>query len=66
MFCFVSKINCYLFVHAQKFINSSQKELGNLRTTFLNFKYRYPEVENIFVNISAKEKIFPKYFGGFI
>jgi len=34
------------------------KKWGHLRTVFVISGYCYPEVENIFVNISTKTKIF--------
>ena len=41
---------------------SSQKALGPPSTVFPTSRYRYTEVGNIFVNISAKIKIFSKIF----
>ena len=35
-----------------------RKRWGHLRTFFATYGYRYPEVVNIFANISVKTKIF--------
>ena len=41
-----------------------QKKWGHLRIIFWTSGYRYPEVGNIFRNISAKTKYFSKIFWG--
>ena len=41
-----------------------KKRWGHLKIFFATSGYRYPEVVNIFLNISAKTKIFSKIFWG--
>ena len=49
-------------LHALIYDLNFKKNWGHLRIIFLTSGYRDPEVKNIFVNISAKTKIFSKIF----
>ena len=42
--------------------SEGKQKWGHLRTTFATSRYRYLEVVNIFMNISAKTKIFSNIF----
>ena len=65
-----TKTNCGLptKLDIHRIIIWRQKIWGHLRTIFSISRYRYPDVGNIFVNISAKTKIFwdvdlgPRYY----
>jgi len=59
-----TKINCGLYVHTYIGLWFEGKKRGHLRTIFSTSGYRYPEVRNIFANISAKTKYFSKIFWG--
>ena len=52
----------YLYIY--RVMICRQKKWGHLKTIFATFGYRYPEVGNIFANISAKTKYFSKIFWG--
>ena len=48
--------------HLHRIMIWRQQKKDHLRTVFFTSEYRYPEVENIFVNISVKTKKSSKIF----